>query len=116
MSVFARRLGISDSSYFYRYWVYGFVIGALLVVLSPRASAQANEEKRPNMSRLFAAIAHNTAAHQFILFGGVNNGPEGGGQGPFFNDTWTWSEAGWKKLTPATLPDPRFEAAMAYDS
>jgi hypothetical protein len=117
MSVFAPRLGIVDSFYtFYRYCVYSFVIGALLVTLPSLASAQANDEKRPNISREFAAIAHNTATHQFILFGGVNNGPNGGGQGPFFNDTWIWSEAGWKKLTPATQPDPRFVAAMAYDS
>ena len=117
MSVFARRLGISDSFYtFYRYCVYSFVIGALLMTLPSLAGAQANYEKRPNISREFAAIAHNSADHQFILFGGVNNGPEGGGQGPFFNDTWVWSDAGWEKRTPATQPEPRFEAAMAYDS
>lgn len=117
MSVLARRLGISGSFHtFYGYCVYSFVIGALAVVLSPRASAQAEDGKRPNRSREFAAIAHNTATRQFILFGGINNGPEGGGQGPYFNDTWVWSEAGWKKLTPATQPDPRHQAAMAYDS
>jgi Galactose oxidase, central domain len=117
MSVLARRLGISGSfRTLYSFCVYSFVIGALAVVLPPRASAQAEDGKRPNRSREFAAIAHNTATHQFILFGGVNNGPEGGGQGPFFNDTWVWSAGVWEKETPATRPEPRDHAAMAYDS
>lgn len=76
MSVLVRRFEISDGFHtFYSYCVYSFVIGTLAVVLSPRASAQAADGKRPNRSREFAAIAHNTATHQFILFGGVNNGP-----------------------------------------
>jgi hypothetical protein len=117
MSALARRLGVSASSYtFYSYCLYSLVIAAFLVPLAPPADAQADEEKRPNRSREFAAIAHNTTTQQFILFGGINNGPEGGGQGPYFNDTWIWSSARWEKRTPATQPEPRWQAAMSYDS
>lgn len=92
---------------------YSFVMGCLLMALPPRAHSQGNESgEHLSTSRQFSAVAHNTVAHQFILFGGVNNGDAG----PFLNDTWVWSEQGWKEKRPATRPDPRYEAAMAYDS
>src|SRR5205807_7533654 len=95
---------------------YSFVMGALLVALSPRVRSQGNKDGSPlSRSRQFSAMAHDTVAHQFILFGGINNGPNGGGSGPCFNDTWVWSEEGWEEQTPATQPEPRFQAAMAYD-
>ena len=61
---------------------YTLAIGTFLVLLPSWARAQENTSGSSlNKSRQFAAIAHNPAAHQFVLFGGINSGLDGGGVG-----------------------------------
>ncbi len=96
---------------------YTLAIGTFLVLLPSWARAQENTSGSSlNKSRQFAAIAHNPAAHQFVLFGGINSGLDGGGGGPYFNDTWIWRGTRWEEQSPTLRPEPRFETAMAYDS
>lgn len=67
-------------------------------------------------ARQAASMAYDSSTHTVVLFGGncstdicnANNG--------YGNDTWTWDGTNWTQQSPATSPQPRDEAAMAYDS
>ena len=61
--------------------------------------------------RYYATMAYDASIEAVVLFGGVFFG-EGG---PFLNDTWLWSGAGWEKVLPPTLP-PKSYPVMAYDA
>ncbi len=89
---------------------YSLAIGAFLAVLMPQARAQAQGNGSSFYGRQFAALAHNTIAHQFVMFGGTD------GHYGTFDDTWIWRGSTWEKQTPARRPEPRIQAAMAYDS
>jgi hypothetical protein len=45
-----------------------------------------------------------------VLFGGI------GLSGGFLGGTWTWDGTTWTKQHPATSPQGRAAAAMAYDA
>jgi Galactose oxidase, central domain len=93
---------------------FSLVVGAWLTILP--APARAQDKDSALKLRQFAAIAHNTVTHQFVLFGGVNNSESGGGSGPYLDDTWLWSGTAWEGQAPTRQPEGRFDAAMAYDS
>ncbi len=88
---------------------YSLVVGALIMASAAQLRAQGEKSESSPMGRQFAALAHNTIAHQFVLFGGTD------GLGTFDN-TWVWRGAKWEELTPAKHPGPRIESAAAYDS
>jgi hypothetical protein len=64
-------------------------------------------------ARSAAMVAYDSVRHVVVLFGG--SGPEGLGQGLYFQDTWTWDGAQWQLQHPAHLPNPRMRAGMAFD-
>jgi hypothetical protein len=61
-------------------------------------------------ARSGAALAPDRSGN-LLLIGGVD-----GITGTFYNVTWTWDGAGWRRRDPAIFPSPRAEAAMAYDA
>ena len=63
-------------------------------------------------SRLNAAMAYDANSGQLVLFGGLNNNGNGTS---LLGDTWTWNGTTWTQQTPATSPQARFYATMAYD-
>jgi hypothetical protein len=64
-------------------------------------------------ARDVAAMAYDANSGQVVLFGGLKNS---GGSGNLLNDTWTWNGSTWIQQTPATSPEARFSATMAYDA
>jgi hypothetical protein len=60
-----------------------------------------------------AMAAYDSVRHVIVLFGG--SGPQGIGQGKYFQDTWTWDGSRWQEQHPAHVPNPRARAAMAFD-
>lgn len=64
-------------------------------------------------ARSAAMVAYDSVRHVVVLFGG--SGPEGAGQGLYFQDTWTWDGNQWQKQYPAHMPDPRMRAGMVFD-
>jgi hypothetical protein len=77
------------------------------LVFVPCACAQGNESLPAVAGRQWAPIAHNTATHEFILFGGWGSRT--------MDDTWVWRER-WMQQTPTRHPEPRTQSAMAYDA
>jgi hypothetical protein len=64
-------------------------------------------------ARSAAMVAYDSVRHVVVLFGG--SGPEGVGQGLYFQDTWTWDGTQWQKQFPVHMPNPRMRAGMAFD-
>ena len=60
-----------------------------------------------------AMAAYDSVRHLIVLFGGA--GPQGIGQGLYFQDTWTWDGTQWQLQHPAHMPNPRMRAATAFD-
>ena len=77
--------------------------GTTWTQLSPATSPPSRED---------AAMAYDTNSGQLVLFGGLNNNGNGTS---FLGDTWTWNGTTWTQLSPATSPQARFYATMAYD-
>jgi hypothetical protein len=63
-------------------------------------------------ARQNAAMAYDAATGNTVMFGG---GRSPRGQFHLFNDTWTWDGTTWTEQHPATGPEARLGAAMAYD-
>jgi len=60
-----------------------------------------------------SVAAYDSARHAIVLFGG--SGPEGIGPAKLLDDTWTWDGRAWTQQFPVHRPNPRFDAAMAFD-
>jgi hypothetical protein len=58
-------------------------------------------------------VAYDSVRRVVVLFGG--SGPEGAGQGLYFQDTWTWDGTQWQRQYPQHMPSPRMRAGMAFD-
>lgn len=67
-------------------------------------------------ARTFASMVYDTDSHDVILFGGNSVLFGHDDEIPrLFNDTWVYRNESWKKIDPATSPEARTEASMAYD-
>jgi hypothetical protein len=55
-------------------------------------------------------MAYNSFRGLTILFGGIDT------NGVILNDTWQFDAHGWKKLTPAHAPSPRYRHSLSYDA
>ena len=99
--MFRRRL-IALRSIF----TYGTLAGLMFAGQVASLSAQTASDLQP---RQFAAVAHNSQAQQYLLFGGTY------GYQPF-GDTWLLGASGWQMQSPAVNPAARISAAAAYDS
>lgn len=64
-------------------------------------------------ARAAAVAAYDSARHVVVVFGGA--GPSGAGPGLLLDDTWVWNGDKWQQLHPAHSPNPRSDAAMAFD-
>jgi hypothetical protein len=64
-----------------------------------------------------AALSDYPIDEGAILFGGQGpaTGPGVGMQGPYFNDTWLFSDGSWSNITAPDAPPPRAMADLAYD-
>jgi hypothetical protein len=82
-------------------------VGTMLGFVST-SWAQENRDTLVAYNRQFTAVAQDTKAQQFVMFGGFNNGPT-------LDDTWVWNGE-WKQEMPTRHPLPRMMAAIAYDS
>jgi hypothetical protein len=60
-----------------------------------------------------ASMVYDAARHQIVLYGGEI---PYGHVGMVVNTTWTWDGTTWSQRTPATVPSPRADAALVYDS
>ncbi len=67
--------------------------------------------------RTFASLAYDEEGQRIILFGG-NSVLFGSEKNPakMFGDTWEFKDGKWKKLEINPAPEPRAEAAIAYDA
>jgi hypothetical protein len=61
--------------------------------------------------RGWAAVAYDANRQKAVLFGGYHS--QAGGNK---NDTWEWDGTNWVEITVATVPPPRHQAQMWYDS
>ena len=77
--------------------------GTTWTQLSPATSPPSRED---------ATMAYDPNSGQVVLFGGLNNNGNGTS---LLGDTWTWNGTTWTPQTPATSPQARFYATMAYD-
>ena len=64
-------------------------------------------------ARSDAMATYDSVRHVVVVFGG--SGPQGIGQGLYFQDTWTWDGHQWLEQHPAHQPNPRMRAGMAFD-
>ena len=64
-------------------------------------------------ARSASVAAYDSVRHAIVLFGG--SGPSGIGPAKLFDDTWTWDGTAWTEQFPVHKPNPRFDAAMAFD-
>jgi hypothetical protein len=64
-------------------------------------------------TRSASVAAYDSVRHVIVLFGG--SGPAGVGPAKLFDDTWTWDGTTWTQQFPAHKPNPRFDAAIAFD-
>ena len=62
-------------------------------------------------ARMGAAMVHDAARHQVVLFGGYY----GWILNITYDDTWVWNGAAWTLLAPAVRPPKRYSHGMAYD-
>jgi hypothetical protein len=58
-------------------------------------------------------MAYDAVRHQIILFGG---GVPNQHDVTYLNTTWTWDGTTWTQRAPPSAPEPRTNAAMAYNS
>jgi hypothetical protein len=66
--------------------------------------------------RVDHGMAFDAARNRAVLFGGYITGGSGPTSTQLLSDTWEFTEAaGWRKITPAISPSPRYGFAMAYD-
>jgi len=72
------------------------------------AAAGAQELPPP---RAGYAMAYDSVRDQVVLFGG-----RGESLGEGLNDTWLWSETGWRKVETEVSPPPLRYACMAFDA
>ncbi len=56
-------------------------------------------------------LAYDAARSEVVLFGGILRS-----NGQAANDTWVWNGTTWTQRTPATTPNARYGAGMAYDA
>ena len=54
------------------------------------------------------SISFDPVNGQLLLFGGLGLGLTGA----FLNETWTWTGATWKQLSPTRSPSPRYRTTM----
>jgi hypothetical protein len=86
-------------------------MGTLLVASSLQVCAQGGGNTSFLAPRQFAAIAHSTGTHEFILFGGTE------ADGTVTTDeTWVWSGKGLNLQMPTRHPESRIFAGIAYDN
>ena len=73
--------------------------------------------KRSPKPRTFASLVYDERKRRVVLFGG-NSVLFGSTTNPakFFGDTWELKGKKWKKLKTKNSPEPRAEAAIAYDA
>ena len=64
-------------------------------------------------ARSAAMAVYDSVRHVIVLFGG--SGPQGIGQGLYFQDTWTWDGQQWQEQHPVHTPNPRMRAGMTFD-
>lgn len=83
-------------------------IVASVGLLAVTAVASAQEAPSP---RAGYAMAYDSVRDQVILFGG-----RGESLGDGLNDTWIWSDAGWRKVDTEVSPPPLRYACMAFDA
>ena len=62
-------------------------------------------------ARGFAAMAYDAATGNVVLFSGDSNDST-----QIFGGTWTWDGTTWTRQHPATHPQARYGASMAYDA
>jgi hypothetical protein len=69
----------------------------------------------PPAARYGAAMAFDTAASKFVLFGGDLEGKQW--PGTLSNETWSYDpvQEKWTKMQPATSPKARYYHTMAFD-
>jgi hypothetical protein len=60
-------------------------------------------------ARYTACAAADDATGQFLMYGGMGDGPVD------LSDTWNWTGTNWQQLTPATSP-PGGQCEMTYDA
>lgn len=60
-------------------------------------------------ARMLSAVVSDPLRKRALLFGGLTSGG-------VRNDTLEWDGVGWTRRTPSVIPDPRYSAAIAYDS
>ena len=60
-------------------------------------------------ARYTACAAADNATGQFLMYGGMGDGPVD------LADTWNWTGTSWQQLTPATSP-PGGQCEMTYDA
>lgn len=60
------------------------------------------------------ALAYDRARQQVVLFGGVGAPPAGNQPQPFYNDTWVWQNATWRKVAD-NGPRARYAHGMVFD-
>ena len=65
-------------------------------------------------ARSGGSLAFDEATGSMLLFGGTDGTYGADGAVPL-DDTWTWDGSDWTELFPATVPQGRADAAMAFD-
>ncbi len=60
------------------------------------------------------ALVYDTKRRHVVLFGGVGGEPAPGQPQPFFNDTWVFEGAAWRKVADGG-PRARYAHGMVYD-
>lgn len=63
--------------------------------------------------RIAGSTAYDEARGEVVLFGGQTYT---GRRSVWLNDTWIWNGETWSQRQPASEPDPRSGASVAYDS
>ncbi len=66
------------------------------------------------VSRSRTALAYDNVRRQVVLFGGVGAPPPAGGDQRFFNDTWVWENASWRRVAEGG-PPARYAHGMVFD-
>ena len=62
-------------------------------------------------ARIWTQLAYDAADQHVVLFGGYNRSTA-----VLLNDTWTFSDGNWTKLSLTHAPSPRDAATMEYDA
>lgn len=78
------------------------------------ASARACTSATVPPGRVWGSWAYDPATRQVVLFGGDKTDGQRDA-GVVYDGTWTWSNGVWTRRHPASSPQPRTGAAIAYD-